>query len=211
MPGDVLLFRQAIVAASAVLYWGGVFLNIRRIRRRLGKSPNVRPRGPKEWGLWLGWFLVIAGWVGQPILIGGLSPSRFLSFIYPFDGPAPLVTGIALILFGHVGTLWCYAALGDAWRMGVNRRERTELVTGGPYRLVRHPIYLFQIIILTGAMLLLPTLLSVLIVGVHFACVLVKSLDEEAHLMKVHGSAYRTYCERTGRLFPKLLSLRLFS
>ncbi|MGE5238741.1 MAG: methyltransferase family protein [Chloroflexota bacterium] len=205
-----MLFRQTIVAASAVLYWGGVVLNIRRIKRRLGKSPNVRPRGPKEWGLWLGWFLVIAGWVGQPILIGGFSAVGLLSFIYPLDGLAAAVTGTALILSGHAGTLWCYAALGDAWRMGVDRRERTGLVTGGPYGLVRHPIYLFQIIILTGAMFLLPTPLSMLIIGVHFTCVLVKSLDEEAHLMRVHGSAYRVYCERTGRLLPKLRSLRLF-
>jgi len=86
---------------------------------------------------------------------------------------------------------------------GIRRREKTVLVKSGPYRFVRHPIYLFQITLLVGATLLLPTLFSFALVGIHFLCVLIKALDEEAYLMKVYGSEYAAYLSDTGRFLPK--------
>jgi len=45
--------------------------------------------------------------------------------------------------------------------MGIRKREKTILVRNGPYRFVRHPIYLFQTLMLLGALLLLrPPFLS---------------------------------------------------
>ena len=104
---------------------------------------------------------------------------------------------------GYAGTLWCYAAMGNTWRIGINRREKNPLVTQGPYRVVRHPIYLFQIVMLVGVLLLLPTVLSVSILVIHLLCVLAKSSDEESYLLTVHSDEYRDYLARTGRLFPK--------
>jgi protein-S-isoprenylcysteine O-methyltransferase Ste14 len=87
--------------------------------------------------------------------------------------------------------------------MGINRKEKNALVTRGPFGVVRHPIYLFQIVMLAGAALLLPTWLSLLIVLVHAVCVLIKATDEESYLLTAHGDEYRAYRSRTGRLFPK--------
>jgi protein-S-isoprenylcysteine O-methyltransferase Ste14 len=112
--------------------------------------------------------------------------------------------GSLLLVAGYAGTLWCYAALGDAWRLGIRRRERTVLVRTGPYRLVRHPIYLFQCVMLLGAAVLLPTPFSLLMVGVQALLVFIKAMDEEAYLMEVHGSEYADYLRRTGRFFPIL-------
>jgi len=112
--------------------------------------------------------------------------------------------GIGLVLAGYAGTLWCYAAMGDTWRIGVNRKEKTTLVSLGPYRFVRHPIYLFQIIMLVGALLLLPTPLSVFILLLHLGCALIKAADEEAYLLGVHGDHYRAYMEQTGGMVPRL-------
>ena len=39
---------------------------VARVRRRIGRSPNVEPRGVRERWLWLGWMLVVVVWVGQP-------------------------------------------------------------------------------------------------------------------------------------------------
>jgi protein-S-isoprenylcysteine O-methyltransferase Ste14 len=58
---------------------------------------------------------------------------------------------------------------------------------------------------LAGLALLLPTLLSLLAMGLHLLCVLVKTADEEAFLRTVHGPAYEDYQRRTGKLFPKSL------
>ena len=163
----------------------------------------MKPRGPKENVLWLGWFLVVVVWLGQPFAIGdGLLP-EWLRPAPALLYRATLFFGLALVVAGYAGTLWCYAIMGDSWRMGINRNEKNALVTRGPYGVVRHPIYLFQIVMLAGAALLLPTWLSLLIVLVHVACVLIKATDEESYLLTVHGDAYRDYLSRTGRLFPK--------
>ena len=88
--------------------------------------------------------------------------------------------------------------------MGIRRREKTALVKNGPYGYVRHPIYLFQIVMLVGALLLLPTLFSFILFFVHFLCVIIKAVDEEAYLLRVHGSEYQAYFSSTGRLLPKI-------
>jgi protein-S-isoprenylcysteine O-methyltransferase Ste14 len=199
---DALFLRKAVVTGSALIYWAGVFVQVHRVRKRIGRSPNVRPRGLKEKVLWSGWLLMIAAWAGQPFLIGRIDQFLFMiiSFlIHPFG----MVFGILLMASGYAGTLWCYAALGDVWRMGIRRHERTALVTDGPYRCVRHPIYLFQVIMLVGVCFLLPTPFSILILLIHSVCVLIKSHDEEVYLFKTHGLAYRDYFSRTGRLLPK--------
>lgn len=206
MPVETLWLRKAVVLGSALIYWAGVFMEARRVRKQIGRSPNLKPRGSKERLLWAGWLFVILGWVGQPFLLGGY-PAPLFSLIPFLAHPIVMLLGILLVVGSYGGTLWCYAALGDAWRMGINKREKTLLVKTGPYQSVRHPIYLFQIIMLTGTLLLLPTPFSVILLGVHFLCVLIKALDEEAYLIGVHGPEYRDYVSRTGRFLPKLRTI----
>jgi protein-S-isoprenylcysteine O-methyltransferase Ste14 len=197
--------RQSIVFLSAVIYWGGVMINAWRVRRHIGRSPNLRPKTFKERLLWVSWLFIISGWAGQPLLIERYPGSMLFSFIenVPLHF-AGILNGILLILSGYAGTLWCYRSLGDSWRIGVNRKERTMLVQNGPYRLVRHPIYLFQVIILIGVTWLLPTLFSLIVLMVHVISVHVKAVDEEAYLIKTHGDEYKGYYSRTGRFLPKL-------
>jgi protein-S-isoprenylcysteine O-methyltransferase Ste14 len=195
---DELFVRRAVVCASAIVYWGGVAIQARRIRKRIGKSANLKPRTPKEKLLWLGWTAMILGWLFQPLLIPDSNLSTSLLT------PLTLTFGIALIVLGYAATLWSYASMGDTWRIGVNRNEKTSLVTRGPYRVIRHPIYGFQIVMLAGAALLLPTIFSLVIIAIHFLCVQAKAADEESYLLSVHGETYRDYLNRTGRLFPRL-------
>jgi protein-S-isoprenylcysteine O-methyltransferase Ste14 len=204
MAVDELFLRRAVVAGSALVYWAGVWIQARRVRRRIGRSPNLKPRGAKERLLWAGWIVVVAAWLGQPFLAGGADASFAWRFAPAFLHPAGFVAGLGLVLAGYAGTLWCYAALGDAWRIGVNRKEKTALVAVGPYRFVRHPLYLFQIVMLAGVLLLLPTVLSLLILALHFVCVRIKAADEESYLLGLHNEAYRDYVRCTGGLIPKL-------
>ncbi len=204
MAPEELFLRRAVVAGSALVYWAGVWFQARRVRRRIGRSPNLKPRGAKERWLWAGWMLVVMIWLGQPFLAGSTTSPALLRFPPALLHPAALVAGLALVLAGYAGTLWCYAAMGDTWRIGVNRKEKTSLVSLGPYRFVRHPIYLFQIVMLAGALLLVPTALSLFILALHFGCVLIKAADEETYLLGLHGEDYRAYQGRTGRLVPRL-------
>jgi protein-S-isoprenylcysteine O-methyltransferase Ste14 len=84
-------------------------------------------------------------------------------------------------------------------------KESHELVTGGPYRWVRHPLYT------TGLMLLLALGLMAgswfLLLGTALAFALLRVFvipREEQALLAKFGERYRTYIQRTGRLVPKV-------
>lgn len=205
MPADNLFLNRAVVLGSVLLYWGGVLVQARRVRRRIGKSPNLKPRGTKERLLWAGWMLVIVGWLAEAFLIGRLDVSGF-RIIPEFSNATCLVIGLAVVALGYAGTLCCYAAMGDLWRIGIDHTKKVALVSSGPYRYIRHPIYSFQMVMLIGAFLLLPAGFSLVLVFAHLCCVRIKAADEEAYLLTTLGDEYRQYLARTGRLFPRILT-----
>ena len=205
MSTDELFWRRAIVSASGLIYWIGVWILARRVRKQIGRSPNLKPRGTKEKILWVGWLLVILVWVGQSFVVRIDNAWPGLTFFSAMLNLPLFATGIVLVVAGYACTLWCYAAMGNTWRIGVNKNEKTTLVERGPYRSIRHPIYAFQLVMLAGAALLLPTILSFAILVLHLICALIKAVDEENYLKTVHGQTYVDYMARTGRLLPKLL------
>jgi protein-S-isoprenylcysteine O-methyltransferase Ste14 len=206
MSSDDLVVNRVFVFAFALVYWAGVYVQARRIRRRIGRSPNVKPLGTKERLLWAGWSLVVITWLLLPFLAGANHSWSWLRIIPSVPGRVGLFFGILLTMAGYAGTLWCYVVMGNAWRIGVNRAEKTLLVTRGPFQWVRHPIYLFQLLMLAGTALLLPTPISLLVLVVHLVCLVVKAADEEEYLRSVHGDEYGNYVLRTGRFLPRLQS-----
>ncbi len=200
-----LTLRRLVVFGSALVYWAGVVVQTRRIRKRTGRSANPLPRGVKEQLLWLGWVGVVAVWFALPFIARPLAGFAPIAIDSSLAGRAGLGLGLACVVLGYAGTLWCYAIMGDTWRMGVDHSETTQLVTQGPYRVVRHPIYGLQLLMLIGVALLLPTWLSFGILPVHYLCAWIKARDEETYLGTVHGDAYRAYVQRTGRLWPRIL------
>src|ERR1700688_3525071 len=55
----------------------------------------------------------------------------------------PLREGIGLVLFvvGLAFAIWARLNIGRNWGTPMMQKDEPELVTSGPYRLVRHPIY----------------------------------------------------------------------
>jgi protein-S-isoprenylcysteine O-methyltransferase Ste14 len=204
MPDVDLLSNRVVVLAAALIYWGGVFVQTRRVRRMIGRQPNVKPRGTKEHLLWAGWFLVVVGWLVMPFAArtnAALAGFRLYELLL---NDIAFWLGIFLTIVGYAGTLWCYGAMGGTWRMGVDRAEKTALVSQGPFHFVRHPIYIFQVVMLAGTVFLLPTPISALALAVHVICILCKASDEEDYLRTVHGAEWDKYLSHTGRFLPKL-------
>ena len=90
--------------------------------------------------------------------------------------------------------------MGDSWRIGVDESERTELVTAGPFGVVRNPIFAAMIPIPLGLALLVPNVVAFAafpaLVG---APELQVRLVEEPYLMRVHGERYLAYGSHVGR------------
>lgn len=202
---EMMTLRRTVVCASGLIYWIGVWVQAKRVRRKIGRTPNLRPRGVRECLIWLGWTLAVSGWIAQPLILSGDTAANSIFGFFPgFNHPAVLATGILLIILGYAGTHWCYSSMGAAWRIGIDTEGTSKLVQTGPYRGMRHPIYSFQMVMLIGAALLLPTPVSVAIILVHFTCASIKANDEEKHLMGIYGSEYLDYMGRSGRFTPKL-------
>ena len=94
--------------------------------------------------------------------------------------------------------------MGDSWRVGVDPEERTELVTGGPFELVRNPIYSAMLPTVFGLVLMVPSVLAIAaFVALVVALELQVRLVEEPYLLQVHGDAYADYAARVGRFVPE--------
>lgn len=183
-------------------------LNARRVRRQIGRSPNLKPRGTKERLLYLAWLAVILVWVGQPVVMHLRPNSPLLHPLVALNGPAALAVGLAGILAAQAGTFWCYRAMGRWWRIGVRKAEQPELVQSGPYRRVRHPIYSFQMLLLASVVVLLPTGLSLAMLAVHVITCWIKASDEEAYFLSMCPGPYGDYRRRTSRFSPRVFGVR---
>jgi protein-S-isoprenylcysteine O-methyltransferase Ste14 len=125
------------------------------------------------------------------------------------DGVVGHAIGIVLGVAGVLLTFGAQIAMGDAWRIGVNPEERTELVTGGPFGLVRNPIYSAMIPTVLGLALMVPNVLAIAaFLTLVTALELQVRLVEEPYLLRVHGQAYADYAARVGRFVPRLGLLR---
>jgi protein-S-isoprenylcysteine O-methyltransferase Ste14 len=98
--------------------------------------------------------------------------------------------------------------LGAAWRIGIDRTAHPGLVTGGLYRVSRNPIFLAMFISLAGFALLVPSWLSLALVSGTALGVRRQVEEEEAHLRRTYGEAYRAYATQVGRFLPGVGRLR---
>jgi len=143
--------------------------------------------------------LVAGGMAPLLTLLGVLEP------IPALDGVVAQAIGLVLAIGGILLTFAAQLAMGDAWRIGVDREERTELVTNGPFGLVRNPIYSAMIPTVFGLVLMVPNALAVaVIIALVIALELQVRLVEEPYLVQVHGEAYATYAAHVGRFVPGL-------
>jgi protein-S-isoprenylcysteine O-methyltransferase Ste14 len=132
-------------------------------------------------------------------LLGVLEP------IPALDGVIGNAIGIVLAVVGIGLTFGAQLAMGDSWRVGVDPEERTELVIGGPFELVRNPIYSAMLPTVLGLVLMVPSIVAIAaFITLLVALELQVRLVEEPYLLQVHGDAYADYAAQVGRFVPGL-------
>lgn len=99
---------------------------------------------------------------------------------------------------------WTHQTLDRAWSTNLELQDQHTLVTGGPYRWVRHPMYTAVLAFFVGSALVSANGVIIAPAGVSSWVVLARMGDEEAMMMTQFGEAYRAYMARTGRLLPTL-------
>ena len=175
------------------------------IQLRLTGSTGIKGVSGKPGSAeWVGGLLFIVA-----IVVSVAGAARDEAVIGALDGRVGHVAGAVLAIGGLLATAGAQLAMGEAWRIGVDPGERTRLVTGGPFALVRNPIYAGMIPFFCGIALLVPNALT--IAGASLLLVALEMqtrLVEEPYLRRVHGAAYSDYAARVGRFLPGLGRLR---
>lgn len=165
-------------------------------RRRTGRSPISGGAGMSGW-VGIGALALI--FVAGPVAELAFDVSRLVDS----DWLAGL--GLAVSVLGLAALLWSQSSMGDSLRIGVDPSERTALVTAGPFRWVRNPIYSAMLGYVAGVALLVPNAVSLVAFGV-----LALGLElhvrwvEEPYLAATHGVSYASYASRVGRFVPWL-------
>lgn len=111
----------------------------------------------------------------------------------------------ALVAAGAIPVFyWILASIGVNISPTHGIRRNHQLVTHGPYRWVRHPLYTSGTVF--AAALILTTTLWWLAAGavIPLIILLLRTPLEEARLIETFGDEYRAYMRRTGRFLPRL-------
>ena len=110
------------------------------------------------------------------------------------------VTGLVLM---HVSLLWIIVAqqqMRNSWRIGIDEKNRTELVTRGIFSLSRNPVFLGMLVSLLGVFLVIPNSITLALLLVNYCLIQIQIRLEESFLIQQHGEAYRRYQNRVRRL-----------
>lgn len=174
-----LLFYARMASRSASVLFLGFLLVLFAIRKTpRHKAPGVVPRVAAVGGTYLGVALML---LPMPPL-----------------GWAPLFVSALLVLGGTVFALYAIASLGRSLSV---MAEARALVTSGPYRLIRHPLYLGEAVMLVGIAIQYVSWMALALLAVQLACQVQRMKYEEGVLEQAFPE-YGAYRARTARLIP---------
>ena len=112
---------------------------------------------------------------------------------------------LSVVVAGIAFCWWARWHLGRLWSASVSRKDGHRIVDTGPYRLVRHPIYLGFIVMDVGLAMLAASWLGVIAVAMITLGLWLKARVEEHFLSDALGpAAYGDYQARTPMLVPRL-------
>ena len=110
--------------------------------------------------------------------------------------------GFVVELLGLLLLMWARLVLGKNWTSAWKSKEAGKLVTGGPYALVRHPIYPGTIVLFAGVFVFFGQVVYLLGVLVIFLFSLVRSKSEEKELLEHFPKEYSEYRKQVKAFFP---------
>lgn len=194
---DDSIFRVILAAVTAAGVGMRVFFQARAAR--IG-GPIIHRRDRAAF--WVGVAVLL------PLMLGSLIAFLIDPAALPWSKlPLPRAVrwsgaGLSVLIIGLIA--WVFISLGENLSRTAGYRAHARLVTRGPYRWVRHPLYSIAGLGWLGMGLMIaswPVLLGVLALPPLLS---LRAEREEAALVERFGDEYRDYMRRTGRFFPRL-------
>ena len=115
-------------------------------------------------------------------------------------------TGVGIALVGFALLQWAQATLGKNWSDTPRMLKEQALITSGPYKFIRHPLYAAFILILGSTLLISANwLIGLTWAGMTVLDIASRISFEESLMVEYFGDQYRDYMKKTGRLLPRLI------
>ena len=105
--------------------------------------------------------------------------------------------GFALVLIGGFGRIWA--------SLYIEGNKIGKIISKGPYSMMRNPLYVFSLILLTGYCFAIQSAIIASISIILFALIYLPTIyNEEKRLLDAHNQSYKNYYQKTPRFLPKV-------
>ena len=112
--------------------------------------------------------------------------------------------GVGILIVAGSLFVWMFRTLGKNLTDTVVTRKEHTLVTTGPYRWIRHPLYTSAALTTPATFLITANFFFLLAGCVTLSLLVIRTRKEEENLVARFGDDYRDYMKRTGRFLPRL-------
>ncbi len=112
--------------------------------------------------------------------------------------------GVIPLFAGGGCLIWGLHHLGVNLAISISTKQQHVLIRSGPYRWVRHPLYIGGMVESAGVCLLMANWFVALGAGLFWAMIAMRTPMEEQVLINTFGDEYRSYMQSTGRFLPRL-------
>jgi protein-S-isoprenylcysteine O-methyltransferase Ste14 len=173
--------------------------------RDTGVDPQVMGKSLSNVQVYFSGFTKMMTFYGMVVIIllgVNVQIGSFLSRVRELSSPSIDIAGFVIGLAGLSLCLYAQSKMGASWRVGIDEKIKTTLITTGLYAYIRNPTYLGLFLFNAGIWLIFPTwaifilnLLFVIFLEVQVRC-------EEDYLTTYHGEEYITYRQHTKRYIP---------
>jgi protein-S-isoprenylcysteine O-methyltransferase Ste14 len=184
----------ALLWAVWIIVWTGAAFFVKRTQRRARLGPVLLERIPVVAGFFV---LLLPHWRSRRM------PSELVQR-FVAEGPGLALVAVVLVLVGLLVAYWARIHLGRNWSGEVMVKEGHTLITSGPYRWVRHPIYAGMTVALVGTALASGAPYGFLGLALILFGFLVRVRLEEALMRETFPRDYAEYSRHTARLIPGL-------
>ncbi len=186
-----------IVAGLTIFFvlWIAGFAVYSSVRNKV-KAVAVSPRQATPWQR----LLLIVAVILDGYLIARPWAPTLDQWVFAQSSPAPYLA-VGMMALGGGLMVVTHLHMGASWRIGVPKEggDIASLITTGPHRFSRNPIYLGILMIIAGAALAAPGPLTVGALIITFVGLQSIIAEEEAYLVGQFGSEYAAYRKRVRR------------
>ncbi len=118
-----------------------------------------------------------------------------------------VVIGLILMVFGTWFNIWGRHYLGKNWANQIKIYKNHNLVTTGPYKIVRHPLYASIIWMFYASSIVYSNYLVFILTTIVFIPFMFYRAKQEEKLLKVNFEDYNQYTKEVGMFFPNLIKI----